>query len=419
MATGRCVIVGAGLAGAKTAEALRARGFDGELMLLGAEPAAPYDRPPLSKEYLQGKVDRQALAVHEPDWYATHDVHLRTGVTVTGIDRGARQVRLAGGERIGYDKLALATGSSPRRLPIPGAELAGVHYLRTVGDSARLRAAIAARGRLVIVGAGWIGLEVAAAARIAGGEVTVVEAASLPLMRVLGDEMGRVFAELHRDHGVDLRLGTGVAEITGEGRRATGVRLSDGSRIDAGAVLIAVGAVPNTALAEQAGLAVDDGVRVDAALRSSDPDIVAAGDIARTEHPILGASLRVEHWATALGQPVTAAATMLGEPAGYTELPYFFTDQYELGMEYLGHLDPEGYERVVVRGEPADGEFLAFWTRTGRVLAGMSVNVWDVTDDIAAIIRTGTPVDGERLADPQVPLKSLALGAPDAYVAGS
>jgi 3-phenylpropionate/trans-cinnamate dioxygenase ferredoxin reductase subunit len=245
----------------------------------------------------------------------------------------------------------------------------------------------------------------------------VAEAASLPLQRVLGSEMGQVFAELHRDHGVDLRLGTGIAEITGDGHHATGVRLSDGTRIDAAAVLIAVGAVPNTDLAEQAGLAVDDGVLVDAALRSSDPDIVAVGDIARAHHPLLNTPIRVEHWNTALTQPATAAATMLDEPAGYQELPYFFTDQYEIGMEYLGHIGPAGYEAVVVRGEPAGGKFLTFWTRKDRVLAGMSVNVWDVTDDIATLIRTGTPVDPGRLADPQVPLKSLTIGEPGAYAA--
>jgi 3-phenylpropionate/trans-cinnamate dioxygenase ferredoxin reductase subunit len=339
-------------------------------------------------------------------------------VTVAGIDRGAHRVELAGGQRLGYDKLALATGSRPRTLPIPGADLTGVHYLRTVGESARLRAAIAAGGRVVIAGAGWIGLEVAAAARIARVEVTVLESAVLPLQRVLGSEMGQVFADLHRDHGVDLRLDTGIAEITGDGHRTTGVRTSDGSRIAAETVLIAVGARPNTGLAEQAGLAVNDGILVDAALRSSDPDIVAAGDIARAHHPVLDTPIRVEHWATALGQGATAAATMLEAPANYEELPYFFTDQYELGMEYVGHVDPEGYDRVVVRGDPASGEFLTFWTREDRVLAGMSVNVWDVTDDIAALIRTGTPIEPDRLADPQVPLKSLTTGEPGMHVAG-
>jgi 3-phenylpropionate/trans-cinnamate dioxygenase ferredoxin reductase subunit len=407
VATPRFVIVGAGLAGAKTADALREQGFDGELVLLGAEADPPYNRPPLSKDYLQGATARDAIAVHEPGWYAAHDVHLRTGTTVAGIDRGARQVELVGGERLDYDKLALATGSSPRELAIPGANLDGVHSLRNLGDSERLRAAIASGDRMVVVGAGWIGLEVAAAARLAGVEVTIVEPEPQPLLRALGPEMGAVFAALHRDHGVDLRLNTGITEIAGDGNHVTGVRLSDRTRLDAATVLIGVGATPNTTLAEQAGLSVHDGVVVDATLATSDPDIVAVGDIARVEHPGLGHRVRVEHWQNALDQPPTAAATMRGQPARFENLPYFFTDQYDLGMEYLGHVDPGGYDQVVVRGDTTSREFLAFWTRAGRVLAGMNVNIWDVTDDVTALIQADTPVDLDRLADSTVPLNQL------------
>ena len=400
--------MGAGLAGGKAAEALREQGFDGDVVLVGAEGHAPYDRPPLSKDYLQGQTERDAIAVHEPDWYAAHDVELRTSTTVTGIDRDAHQVLLDDGQRLGYDKLLLATGSTPRTPPIPGASLEGVRYLRTVDDSNRLRETIAGGGPIAIVGAGWIGLEVAAAARIAGVQTTVLEAAPQPLLRALGAEMGSVFADLHREHGVDLRLGAQITEITGDGRHVTGVALADGTHVDAAAVLIGIGATPNTKLAEQAGLTVDDGVIVDSALRTGDPDIYAAGDIARAHHPVLGTRIRVEHWNNALSQPATAAAAMLGGPASYDELPYFFTDQYDLGMEYTGHVEPGGYDRVVVRGDVTTREFIAFWTRQGRVVAGMNVNIWDVTDDIKALIHAATPVDPDRLADPQTPLNALA-----------
>ena len=400
--------MGAGLAGGKAAEALREQGFDGDVVLVGAEGHAPYDRPPLSKDYLQGQTERDAIAVHEPDWYAAHDVELRTSTTVTGIDRDAHQVLLDDGQRLGYDKLLLATGSTPRTPPIPGASLEGVRYLRTVDDSNRLRETIAGGGPIAIVGAGWIGLEVAAAARIAGVQTTVLEAAPQPLLRALGAEMGSVFADLHREHGVDLRLGAQITEITGDGRHVTGVALADGTHVDAAAVLIGIGATPNTKLAEQAGLTVDDGVIVDSALRTGDPDIYAAGDIARAHHPVLDARIRVEHWNNALCQPATAAAAMLGGPASYDELPYFFTDQYDLGMEYTGHVEPGGYDRVVVRGDVTTREFIAFWTRQGRVVAGMNVNIWDVTDDIKALIHAATPVDPDRLADPQTPLNALA-----------
>ncbi len=404
------VIVGAGLAGAKTAEALREQGFGGRIVLLGDEADAPYERPPLSKEYLQGKAERESIFVHPPDWYAGKDVELRLSSPVSAIDRAAHQVRLAGGDRLGYDKLMLATGSAPRQLPIPGADLAGVLYLRQVGDSERLRELFTTAARIVIIGAGWIGLEVAAAARLAGVEVTVLEAAPLPLSRVLGDTVAPVFAALHRAHDVDLRLGVQVAEITGDGATASGVRLADGSSIGADAVLVGVGAAPNTALAEAAGLTVDNGVVVDAALRTSDPDIYAAGDVARAYHPLLEMHIRVEHWANALNQPATAATTMLGGEAAFDALPYFFTDQYDLGMEYVGYTEPDGpngYDEVVIRGDLQAREFIAFWLRGGRLLAGMNVNVWDVTDPIKALIRSGTRIDTTQLADPAVPLEQL------------
>jgi 3-phenylpropionate/trans-cinnamate dioxygenase ferredoxin reductase subunit len=287
------VIVGASLGGAKAAEALRAAGYDGRVVLLGAESELPYERPPLSKGYLQGKAERETIYVHPREWYTEADIDLRLGVTVTGIDPAAHEVVLADGNRIGYAKLLLTTGSSPRRLEVPGADLDGVLYLRSAGDSDRIKALLARVGRIAVIGAGWIGLEVTAAAREAGVAVTVLEAAELPLLRVLGSEVASVFAALHAEHDVDLRFGVQISEITGSDGHADGVRLSDGSLIPVDAVIVGVGITPNTELAAAAGLDVDNGIRVDAQLRSSDPDIYAAGDVASAFHPLLGKHLRV------------------------------------------------------------------------------------------------------------------------------
>ena len=403
------VIVGASLAGAKAAETLRAEGFDGRLVMIGAESERPYERPPLSKDYLLGKAERDTIYVHPPQWYAEHDVDLRLGVAATGLDPSGHQVTLADGSRAGYTKLLLTTGSSPRRLTVPGAGLDRVLYLRSAHDSDRLKAAFGAASRVAVIGGGWIGMETAAAARAAGAEVTVLEAAELPLLRVLGREVAEVFASLHRDNGVDLRTGVQVAEITGAGGRADGVLLGDGSRVPADVVVVGIGITPNTQLAAQAGVKVDNGVVVDERLRSSDPDIYAAGDVACAFHPLLGKHIRVEHWANALNQPLTAARAMLGQDVAYDRVPYFYTDQYDLGMEYSGHVDPGGYDQVVFRGDVPGREFLAFWVGGGRVLAGMNVNIWDVNDKVAALVRSGKPVEAARLADPDVPLEALAV----------
>ena len=401
------VIAGASLAGAKAAEALRAEGFDGRLIMIGAESERPYERPPLSKDYLLGKVGRDTIYVHPQQWYAGHDVELWLGVAVTGIDPSAHQVSLADGSHAEYAKLLLATGSSPRRLTVPGADLDGVLCLRSAFDSDRLKAALRDASRVAIIGGGWIGLETAAAARHAGAAVTVLEASELPLLRVLGREAAEVFAGLHREHGVDLRCGVQVAEITGASGRADGVRLADGRRVQADAVIVGVGITPNSQLAAQAGLKTGNGIVVDAQLRSSDPDIYAAGDVASAFHPLLGRHIRVEHWANALNQPLIAARAMLGQDVVYDRVPYFFTDQYDLGMEYSGHVDPGGYDRVVFRGDVPGREFLAFWVAGGRVLAGMNVNIWDVNETIQAIVRDGRVVDPASLADPDVPLEQF------------
>lgn len=405
----RFVIVGGGLAGAKIAEALRERDFDGEITVLSEEDHLPYERPPLSKEFFAGKKTLPEFTVHDGEWFRDHRVDLRPGTTATAIDTAAHTVSLPDGSTISYDKLALATGSRSRRLDVPGSDAEGVHYVRTVDQAAALLRTLSADKKLVVIGAGWIGLEIAASARGFDVDVTVLEHAGLPLESTLGPEMGEVFAALHRQNGVDLRTGTDVSAISVDGDRASGVTLNDGTVIPADAVLIAVGALPNTELASEAGIDVDNGVLVDAGLQSSDADVVAVGDIAAAQHPILNARIRVEHWANALNQPETAADTMLGRPAEYVRMPYFFTDQYDLGMEYVGHAPHGAYSRVVTRGDLDKREFLAFWLDSAnKVLAGMNVNIWDAGDGIKELVASSRPVDPDRLADPQIPLAEVS-----------
>jgi 3-phenylpropionate/trans-cinnamate dioxygenase ferredoxin reductase component len=401
------VIVGGGLAGAKAAEALRERGFDGKVVLLADEEHLPYERPPLSKEFLAGKKSLGDFTVHDSDWYRENKIDLRFGTEAVTIDPTAHTVTLSDDTSLHYQKLLLATGSRSRWLSVPGADSTGVHYLRTFDDASNLDTTLKEGTSLAVIGAGWIGLEVAASARQRGVDVTVVETAKVPLSNALGEEVGKIFAQLHRDHGVDLRLGTEVKEVTTEDSKATGLTLGDGSTITADRILIAVGAQPNIELAERAGLATEDGgVLVDASLRTSSPDIYAVGDIAAAEHPLFEERIRTEHWANALKQPAVAVAGMLGEPAEYKELPYFFTDQYDLGMEYVGHAP--NYQRVVFRGDVEGREFVAFWLDAdNRVLAGMNVNIWDVLDDIKTLIRKKTAVDPDALADPEVSLNEV------------
>jgi len=407
------VIVGASLAGAKGAEALRTEGFEGRIILIGEEAARPYERPPLSKDYLMGRTERETIYVHPPEWYVEHDVELRMHTRVAAIDPVGHRVSVERGDPVGYDKLLLATGSSLRTLPVPGADPHRVFYLRRIEDCEQLRLTLQSAPRVAVVGAGWIGLEVAAAARTLGAQVSVLETAELPLLRVLGREMGEVFADLHRDHGVDLHLGVQVAEVTGEGRQVTGLQLGDGSHVDADVVVAGVGVAPNSDIADRAGLAVDDGILVDEHLRTSDPDIFAAGDVANAFRPALGKHIRVEHWFNALDQPATVAKSMLGSESAYDKMPYFFSDQYDLGMEYSGYVEPGGYDQVVVRGDKRRWEFVAFWLRDQIVLAGMNVNVWDVTDAIQTLVGSGRRVDVTKLTDVDVPLAEVFAGDGD------
>jgi 3-phenylpropionate/trans-cinnamate dioxygenase ferredoxin reductase component len=394
-------IVGASLAGAKAAEAARESGYDGRVVLIGDEGTAPYERPPLSKAVLRGEAEPASTRVHPEDFYGEHEIELVTERAVA-LDTTSRRVELAGGDTLAFDAAILATGAEPRRLSVPGAELQGVHYLRTVDDSTRLRDAIRASSRVAVVGAGWIGCEVAASARQMGADVVLIAPARLPLGRVLGDEMGDVFRRLHADHGVQLRLGVGVGELRGSGS-VDEVVLSDGTTEGADLVVVGIGVAPRTDVAGPAsGLAVDNGIVVDQHLETNVAAVYAAGDVANAWHPRYRRHVRVEHWANALNQGTTAGRNVAGWREVYDRLPYFFSDQYDLGMEYVG-LSSSG-DDLVVRGDLEAREFVAFWHRDGVVRAAMNVNVWDVVEDLKLIVGAQRPVDLGRLVDPSVAL---------------
>jgi 3-phenylpropionate/trans-cinnamate dioxygenase ferredoxin reductase component len=397
------VIVGAGLAGAKAAETLREEGFDGRLILIGDEPHRPYERPPLSKDYLRGETADKPF-VHPAEFYGDERIELMTSTRVTGIDTGPRELLLEGDRRLGYDRLLLTTGAAPRRLDVPGDDLDGVHYLRTLADSEAIGARFESGGHLVVVGSGWIGVEVAASARQRGCEVTVLERGSLPLERVLGPEIGRIYLELHRDNGAQFLAQTAVERFEGDGT-VERVVTQDGAAIDADFVVVGIGVGPRTGLAQAAGVQIDNGILVDERLETSVEGVFAAGDVANARNPFYAHPLRVEHWANALNQGPVAARAMLGRPASYAEIPYFFSDQFDTGMEYSGFATE--WDEVVFRGDVGGREFIAFWVKDDRVVAGMNMNVWDVSDPIRELIRSRRALDRRALADPDVPLAEL------------
>ena len=407
MTSQRFVIVGAGLAAVKAAQTLREEGFSGEVVMVGAEAHPPYERPPLSKDYLQGKAQRDSVFVQPASWFQEQSITLRQGTSVQGLQLGERQVQLSDGTLLAYDALLLATGSTPRRLNVPGADATGVHYLRTLDDADALRAGLDTTQHLVIVGGGWIGLEVAAVAREQGVAVTVLEQAELPLVGVLGPEVAQVFADLHRAHGVDLRCGVGVQSFIATDGAFAGVELADGTVLTADRAVVGVGVTPSIEFARSSGLDIGSGILVDATLRTSGPAVFAAGDIAEAEHPLLERRIRVEHWANALNQGPHAARSMLGGTQPYDRLPYFYTDQYDLGMEYTGYAGPGDYDQVVVRGDTSGLDFMAFWLSGGRVLAGMHVSRWDTIGSVGDVIRSGRRVDPARLADGAVGLAEV------------
>jgi len=401
------VVIGGGLAAATAVEELRALGYDGSIDLVTDEPHRPYQRPPLSKGYLAGDDARESVFAHPPGWESDHEVVLHLGNAARRILDDS--VELSDGSTLPFDRLLLATGARPRKLSVPGADAPGVHTFRTLDDADALRAALAHGDRRVaLIGSGWIGLELAAAARGYGNEVAVISPDRVPLAAALGEEMGAMFRELHEEHGVSFRLGTNALAIeTGGDGAAAGVRTDDGL-VDADLVIVGIGAVPNTELAEAAGLDVDHGILVDEQLRTSRPGVFAAGDAANPLHPFLGARLRSEHWANAIASGKVSAANMIGGDAVLDDVPYFYTDQYDLGMEYSGYGPLTRDARVVIRGDRAERELIAFWVAEDRVVAGMNVNVWDVSDEIQRLIRERVVVDPARLADPAVDLAAIA-----------
>lgn len=399
------VIVGASLAGAKAAEELRKRGFEGRVELIGTEAERPYERPPLTKDYLRGESDRESAFVHETDFYAQHEISLLTGTTVAAIDPDMGSVSLQDGRVLGYDRLLLATGAEPRRIAVPGAELDGIHYLRTLADCEALRDRVDRSSHVAVVGAGWIGSEFAASARQGGHEVTLIDPTSLPNERIFGPEIGAFYRDLHSRHGVELALGEGVESFEGDDSLSR-LRTSSGRVVECDVAVVGIGVIPRAELAGNAGLKIDNGIVVDEALQSSAAGIYAAGDVASAWHPFYGERIRVEHWSNAINQGAAAARSMLGESVSYDHIPYFFSDQYDVGMEYSGYA-PQ-WDEVVFRGEREDGEFIAFWLREGIVVAGMNVNVWDVQEQIRGLIRSRQPIDREALSDPGTPLASLS-----------
>jgi 3-phenylpropionate/trans-cinnamate dioxygenase ferredoxin reductase component len=398
------VIAGASLAGAKAAQELREHGFDGRVVLIGTEPDRPYERPPLTKDYLRGESEREKAYVHGADFYEQHDIELMTGTTVTAIDPRGPSVTLDGGRELSYDRLLLTTGSEPRQIPAPGAELDGIYYMRSLADCDVLRRRLDDSGRVAVVGAGWIGSEFAASARQLGLEVTVIDPLALPNERIFGAEVGGFYRDVHVQHGVEMLLGQGVEAFEGDGAVAR-VRTSAGKVVECDFAVVGIGITPRTALAADAGLAVDNGVVTNERLETSAPGIFAAGDVASAWHPFYEQHIRVEHWANALNQGPAAARAMLGEDVSFDRIPYFFSDQYDVGMEYSGYAT--SWDEVVFRGDRDAGEFIAFWLSDGRVVGGMNVNVWDVNQHVQELIRSRRPVDVGALTDPDIPLDSL------------
>jgi 3-phenylpropionate/trans-cinnamate dioxygenase ferredoxin reductase subunit len=388
------VLVGGGLAAGTAVRELRSQGYTGDLVVFAGEAHPPYERPPLSKGYLLGNEPAEKALVNVESWYAEHDVDLRTGVTVDSVDPEARTLR-AGGEELTWTGLLLATGATPRRLAMADDSGAPVHYLRTLDDSTALKAYLAPGARIGIIGGGWIGLEVASAARQAGAEVVVLEALEQPLLNVVGPEVGALFAQLHREQGVDVRTGARIETIvapSGADSVGTTIGLAGGDTLTVDRLVVGVGVLPVADLAGSAGIDVDNGILTDAGLRTSAPGVFAAGDVANVDHPVLGRRVRVEHWDTAIKHGTVAATNLLGGQAAADHLPYFFTDQYALGLEYVGHPGPEGFDRVVVTGDtdgPVEGRaFRVWWLRGDRVVAGMHVNDWDAIDRVRELVGT-------------------------------
>lgn len=403
------VIVGAGQAGAEVASSLRQQGYDGRIVLFGEEPQLPYRRPPLSKAYLAGAATAESLTIKPQAAYQQANIELHLGTRVARIERDRKQVLLADGRAQPYDQLVLATGGAPRRLPLPGAEAANVLYLRTQRDADAIRAEMQPGRRLVIVGGGYIGLEVAAAAVKQGLRVTVLESAPRVLVRVTAPEMSAFYERVHREAGVDVRTGVTLQQFEQQAGRVRAVVLADGTRIEADLVLVGIGLIPHMALARDAGLEVGDGIVVDALGRSSDPDILAVGDCANQANAWLGRSVRLESVPNANEQARIAAATICGRQNPNRSVPWFWSDQYDLKLQMVGLA--QGYEQVALRGDPATRSFCAFYLREGQVIAADAVNRAPEFLVAKTLVAERVRADAAQLADESAPLKTLLPAA--------
>jgi 3-phenylpropionate/trans-cinnamate dioxygenase ferredoxin reductase component len=398
------LIIGGGVAAAKAAEGLRAAGGTGSAVVMTAEPELPYERPPLSKDFLRGESGREKTRTHDEAWYREHEVDVLLATRASTVDPATRTVTTEVGDQLRYGGLLLATGAQPIRLGLPGEDLEGVYYLRTVDDAERLRAAISRAETMVMIGGGFIGAEVAASTTQMDTRVTLLELAETLWTRAVGPQMGRFFEEFLRDRGVHVRTRTSAERLEGDGS-VEAVVLPDGSRLHADVVVIGVGVRPDVGLAERAGLPVDDGVLVDRHLRATDR-IWAAGDVANAAHPLFG-RIRIEHWAEALNQGLIAGRNLAGAGDRYDRIPYFYSDQFDLSLSYLGHV--REWDELVLRGDRnvKEPKFVAWYLRQGTPRAALIVNDWDAEDAVREVIRRDEPVDRDRLADPAVPLAGL------------
>ncbi len=396
------VVVGASLAGGRAVETLREEGFDGRVVLVGAEPDRPYERPPLSKEVLRSQAHPETVYLRDESWYDENDVELRLGTTATSLTPG--ELTLDDGHTVGFDACLIATGGRVRTLDVPGAELGGVRYLRTIREASELAGELAGHPRVVVVGAGFIGAEVAASARTLGCEVTMLEILDVPLARVLGDDLGRLYAQLHRDHGVDLRLGEGVDRFEGAGRVSSVVGTS-GTTYAADVVVIGVGIVPNVELAAEAGLECANGVLVDERCRTSSEAVFAAGDVANRPDAFSGERIRVEHFQNAQNQGPAAARSMLGRDEPFQEVPWFWSDQYDVNLQMLGH--PSADAERIVRGDLGSRDFVALYVRGDWLIAAVAMNRGKDISAARRLIERRVAVERERLADEDVALREL------------
>ena len=402
------VIIGGGLTAATAAETLRKEGWDGAITIVSDEAETPYQRPPLSKGFLAGKEGEDALLPLPANWYPENNVTLRTGTAATALDPAAHTVTLADGTVLSYAKALIATGAAPRRIPFPGVELKGVYTFRTKADSVAMKELLTGGGKnVVMIGSGWIGMEIAATATELGNKVALMGLEEVPLSVAIGAQLGTVFTNRHKEAGVQFELPASAAEIQGTDGQVTSVLTTTGVTLPADIVIVAVGVVPNISLAKGAGLTINNGIEVDASLHTSAADVFAAGDVANAMHPVTGMHARSEHWANAIASGKVAAKSMPGKDAVLDDIPYFYTDQFDLGMEYSGFGALTKDAEVVIRGDLEKREFIAFWVLEGRVVAGMNVNIWDVQDAIKALISSGRTIDTAKLADPQTPLEAI------------